>query len=113
MVGTTFRVPNDRKRGAEIDHHLRCHFAGIGSLRKRRDVLHTPHDPAACQQRLSLREIRARHTDTHAHISRQFTRALRHRLQQRCVFGEAPVHLPVTDYQLGSLFRHRLVVSSS
>jgi hypothetical protein len=109
MIGPTLRVPDDRQRRSEIHGHRRSHFTSVGTLREGRNVLHAPHDTTTVQQRLRLGEIQARHAHANPHALRQFSGASRDSFEQNRVLGEPPVHLPVTDYQLRSLFRHRLV----
>jgi hypothetical protein len=99
-------MADDRERRTELARHFGSHFAGIGAVRVRRNILDTPRERPAQKQRLRLREIRCRDANANADDIGERTRALGNGLQQRRVLREPPMHLPIADHPLHSLFSH-------
>ena len=105
MVSAALRVTNDRKARFEVGHHACRDFTRIGALLVRGNVLRAPHDTTAAEQRLRLREVRTRHAYANARVGGQRLHATRDGFEQCRIGREAAMHLPVTDYELRSLFR--------
>src|SRR5690606_1385912 len=95
-------MPCQRPAAPELLQHGRRDFARVGALGMRADVLRAPGNRAALQGLGRLGQVGKRHADPDFAMCGRVGRT--QGLEQRGVFGQATVHLPVAQHETGAVF---------